>query len=157
MRKEFKSNPEVLAAIDELIDDHDGEGEEGADCSNDWMKLASRGGLIFVKDTTYMVFHAMELVVRKHFCKEKVEKLSPGSRSMLTALIHKDEDVEFYSCMLFSVVDEGVASILLNSMIKLWVTMRGFSFAGSWIELYKQHTKKSLQRSKGLRKTLFTD
>ena len=81
MRKEFNYKPEVLAAIDELIDDHDGEGEEGADCSNDWMKLASHGGLIFVKYTTYMVFHVMELVVRKHFCKEKVQILSPGSRS----------------------------------------------------------------------------
>ena len=157
MRKEFKSNPEILAAIDELIDDSKGEGDEGLDWSNDWMKLVSRGGLLFVKDTTYMVFHAMELVVRKHFCKELVAKLSPGSTSMLIELVRNDENVQFYSCMLFAEVEEGVASILLHSIIKLWVTMRGFSFASSWIELYKQNAKKSLQRSKGLRKTLFTD
>ena len=56
MRKEFKSNPDVLAAIEELIDDSNGEGDEGSDCSNDWTKLASHGGLLFMKDTTYYGF-----------------------------------------------------------------------------------------------------
>lgn len=156
MRKEFNYNPEVLAAIDELIDVSDGE-EEGFDGSSNWVKLANRGGLVFVKDTTYMVFYAMELVVRKHFCKERVEKLAPGSRALLTKDIHEDDDVKFYTSMLFATVEDCIASLLLQSIIKLWVTMRGFSFASSWIELYKQNTKKSLQRSKGLRKTLFTD
>ena len=141
MRKEFKSNLEVLAAIDELIDLNDGE-EEGLDCSNIWMKLASCGGLLFVKDTTYMVFHAMELVVRKHFCKDRVEKLTPGRRSMLIEHRHQDEDVEYYSLILFATVHDCITSILLHSIFKLWVTMRGFSFASSWIELYKQNMKK---------------
>ena len=121
-----------------FIDDSNGEGDEGSDCSNDWTKLASRGGLLFVKDTTYMVFHAMELVVRKHFCKERVEKLLPGSRSMLIQLVCEDEDVSFYSCMLFAEVEESVASILLHSIVKLWVTMRGFAFASSWRNKFGQ-------------------
>ena len=151
-KKEFKSNPDVLAAIDELIDDSNG--DESSDCSNDWMKLASRGGLHFVKDNTYMVFHAMEMVLRTYLCKDQVEKLTPGSRLMLVQLVRDDEDVTFYSCMLFAEVEEHVASTLLHCIIKLYVTMRGFAFASSWIELYKQNAKKSLQRSKGLRKTL---
>ena len=52
MWKKFKFNTDVLAAIDELIDFSYGE-EEDLDCSNNWMKLATRGGLIFVKNTTY--------------------------------------------------------------------------------------------------------
>ena len=66
-----------------------------------------------------MVFHAMELVVRKHFCKERVEKLSPDSKSMLIEHILEDEDVEFYSLMLFATVNDSIASVLLNSIIKL--------------------------------------
>ena len=50
--KIHKFNTDVLAAIDELIDFSYGE-EEDLDCSNNWMKLATRGGLIFVKNTTY--------------------------------------------------------------------------------------------------------
>lgn len=42
MRREFNSNPEVLAAIDELIDVSNGE-EGSLDGSNNWVKLASRG------------------------------------------------------------------------------------------------------------------
>ena len=157
MKKEYKSNPEVLLAIDELVDDNNGEGDEGSDYSNEWTKLTSRGGLIFIKDATCIAFHAMEVVVRQYFCKEKVDKLSPGGRDLLIQAIKENDDVAFYWCMVFADVEDSVATTLLHSIIKLWVTMRGFAFASSWIELYKQNAKKSLQRSKGLRKTLFTD
>ena len=42
-----------------------GEGES-SDATNDRTKLASRGGLLYMKATrsTYVVFHAVELVVR---------------------------------------------------------------------------------------------
>lgn len=127
MKKEFESNPDILAAaIDELIDDSNG--DESSDYSNDWMKLASPGALHFVNDNMYMVFHAMEMVVRTYFCKKQVEKLQPGSRSMLVQLVLDDENVAFYSCMLFAEVVERVASTLLHSIIKLYITMRGFTF-----------------------------
>ena len=34
---------------------------------------------------------------------------------------------------------------------------KGFSFAHAWLELYKQESKKTPQRSKGLRKNLIND
>ena len=55
-------NQEVLAAIDELVDESEGEGDEGSDNSRDWMKLVNHGGLFFVNDITYMTFHANEIV-----------------------------------------------------------------------------------------------
>ena len=64
---------------------------------------------------------------------------------MLIQLVCEYEDVSFYSCMLFAEVEESVASILLYSIVKPWVTMRGIAFASSWIELYKQNAKKSLE------------
>ena len=36
-------------------------------------------------------------------------------------------------------------------IVEEWVKIRGFSFAGSWLKLYKQRNKKTLQRSKGIR------
>ena len=115
------------------------------------IKLASRGRLIFVKDTTHMV----ELVLRKHICKEKVEKLSPGSRSMLTKLIHKDEDVEFYSCMLYIFSGGCIYSPELHGQ-SLGNNARIF-LCQLMDRTVQAHTKKSLQRSKSLRKSLFTD
>ena len=74
MKREFKSQPEVLAAIDELIDES--KEDDGCNSSNEWMKLMDRGGLVFVKDTTYMVFQAIEMVVRSHFCKDGIHTIS---------------------------------------------------------------------------------
>ena len=105
------SNTGVLATINELIDVDDG--EEELDCSNNLMKLANHSGLLFVKYTTYM---AMELVVKKHFCKKRVEKLTPESRFMLIEHICEDEDVEFYSSILFATVGDCITSILLHSI-----------------------------------------
>ena len=41
-------------------------------------------------------------------------------------------------------------------MVELYVTITGFSFATSCVELYKQSTKKTLQKGKGIRKEVFT-
>ena len=100
--------------------------------------------LLVVKSLVELVPYSFSIEGVKVFFSERL--CQDPLMLNITELIHKGEDVEFYTCMLFSVVDEGVASTLLNSTIKLWVTMRGFSFASSWIELY-QHTKTSLQRS----------
>ena len=51
-------------------------------------------------------------------------------------------------------MERKVGDELLKMIVEEWVKIRGFSFAGSWLELYKQRTKKTLQRSKGLRKVL---
>ena len=53
--------------------------------------------------------------------------------------------------------DEDEHSGILESFTKLWVTVRGHSFAKSTVEKYKQETKKSTTKSKGLRTRLFTD
>ena len=43
---------------------------------------------------------------------------------------------------------------LLSRIIGLWVTIRGFSFARSQMQMYKQASKKGTQRAKALRKDL---
>ena len=43
---------------------------------------------------------------------------------------------------------------LLHHIIKLWVTIRGFSIATSWLEDYKRVMNTTTQKSAGLRKGL---
>ena len=43
---------------------------------------------------------------------------------------------------------------LLSRIIGLWVTIPGFSFARSQMQMYKQASKKGTQRVKALRKDL---
>ena len=56
--------------------------------------------------------------------------------------------------MLTTDIEEEPAKALLSMIIDLYITVRGFSFTKSFMEQYKQATKKSVQKSKALRKTL---
>ena len=38
---------------------------------------------------------------------------------------------------------------LLEETVSLWVTIRGVSLAGTWMEVYKQETKKNYKEVKG--------
>ena len=50
--------------------------------------------------------------------------------------------------------EEEEAEALLEQVVKMWVTIRGFSYASAWVEKCKTASAKSLQKSKGLRKKL---
>ena len=47
--------------------------------------------------------------------------------------------------------EENEADALLHMLVDHWVTIRGYSFASSYVERYKQKQKKTVQKSKGLR------
>ena len=63
-----------------------------------------------------------------------------------------NEDVLFFWNMVSSTIQEEVADEVLKRIVELYVTIRGFSFAKSYLEIYKQKNKKRLQKSKSLRK-----
>ena len=58
-------------------------------------------------------------------------------------------------CILTADVSDADATV--EMLVKLWIVIHGFSFASAWLELHKQRKKKSLQRSKALRKDNYYD
>ena len=50
--------------------------------------------------------------------------------------------------------DEEESVELLRNIVKLGLTIRGFSIAGQWMEIYKKYSSKTTKKSKSLRKTL---
>ena len=46
------------------------------------------------------------------------------------------------------------SDVLLKEIIKLWITNRGFSITGYWMELYKEKEKNTIKKSRGLRKSM---
>ena len=56
--------------------------------------------------------------------------------------------------MLTADVDDTKSAVVLGMLVKLWITVRGFSFTSAWLELYKQRKKAGLEKSKALRKEL---
>lgn len=65
-----------------------------------------------------------------------------------------NDEVLFQWCMLTTGVSDSDGALVLEILVKLWVTIRGFSFAGAWLKQFKQRKKKTLQKSKALRKDL---
>ena len=67
----------------------------------------------------------------------------------------EDEDVQFNWTLISQDLDSyEEAQELLYEIVRLWVTIRGFSIATMWMETYKQATKQTKQKSTGLRKHL---
>ena len=76
-------------------------------------------------------------------------------RQTLANSIITDDDVQFY-WRLTGTMDEVTGANYLELITQKWITIRGFSFANSIMEMYKQQSKKGTGKSKGLRTKLFT-
>ena len=104
--------------------------------------------------SVYAFFVSIELVVRRFYQLKKATELQPGMKDVIVASVLQDDDVELQWSLLSLELEEKDRLKLMNMIINDWINIRGFSFAGSYIELYKQATKKSLQKSKPLRAKL---
>lgn len=132
-------------------DDLEGEEEE---VGEEWTNMIDRGGLQHVHYDKYTLFYLME-DVRKHLTVDTLHKQQSGSKDIIDTVL-KSEDISFQWSMLASTLGHDVSQTLLNMIVKEYVTLRGFAFGASCLELYKQRTKKTLQKKKGIRKKLFT-
>lgn len=129
-------------------------GEESSlmEYTSKWISLCNRGGLFEINDISYLMFRDIELKVRK--CLFSIlGRTTTCGRETIICSVASDLNVQFYWGMLsVDIEDEDSAIQLLKEIIGLWVTMRGFTIAGCWLEHYKQATKAHAQ--KGLRKEL---
>ena len=133
-----------IIADNEETEEHD---------SEKWIKSIDRGGLIHVGDITYMLFLSMEMELRKHLTAVNATS-STGIKHNALQQILKNDDVLFYWGVTSVNWDAVESTKLLELIVEHWITVRGFSFASSFMEKYKKSTKKTTQKSKGIRKTL---
>lgn len=122
------------------------------DESEEWTMAIDRGGLKHIDDNTYMVFATMELVLRQYLSSKKASEI-PGLQEV-TEKMTSCEDVLFHWSMVSVNWGEEESRILLHMIAEHWLKLRGFSFASALVEKYKQTQKKSIQKSKALRKQL---
>ena len=71
-------------------------------------------------------------------------------------IIHDEEMISRWD-VLMAEVECNEGNMLLKMLVELYITIRGFSFAKTLVEEYKQFTKKTTQKSKALRKTVAND
>ena len=83
--------------------------------------------------------------VREHFRFGALEDSKERCRERLTTALSSNDEVLLHWCMLTAEIEEIHAQTVLDMLVSLWVTIRGFSFASAFIEMYKQEKKKGLQ------------
>ena len=135
-----------------LVEMNGPEENDTVDESEDWTRLINRGGLTQVGNLTYGVFLSMELAIRQFLSRDPSQF---GSiKAKLKELIQSDDDIHFYWAIVSVGWEEEESQVLLEQIIQEYVTIRGFSFASAWMEKYKKAQKKTIQKSKGVRKEL---
>ena len=123
-----------------------------------WTKTVDRGGLWHISDQTYGVFVIMEEIIRRHLSLAGVATPTENARQVLVDVTRKNEDLLFEwdmlsaevedEDMLSAEVEEEVSVAVLHKIIDLYVTVRGFGFATSCLEIYKQAHQTTLQKKK---------
>ena len=116
-----------------------------------------RGGLWHINDSTYSIFYLMEEIIRRRFLASNVKTFSPETKKGLLDTIPSNEDLLFQWILVTYTIGDDMGSTILRKIAELYVSIRGFAFASSCLELYKQQYKKRTQKSKSLRKKLVTD
>ena len=130
-------------------------GDEDSDRgTEEWTNTIDRGGLWHVNDNTYIVFCVLEVEIRKHLNITAAKDLDNGTKETILKAVLKNEDLLFQWALVTSNSDDEVGQKVLELICELYLTVRGFAFAKSCLELYKQTHKKSIQKSKALRKSI---
>ena len=121
--------------------------------TKEWMRLVDRGGLFQVNDNGYLFFRALELRTRQVLPQHLMHPSQ--SKDSLLQELKNDEDVQFLWCMVsVDISDSEDADQLLTDIIELWVTIRGFSVTGAWMDQYKKSSQKTVKKKKALRKII---
>ncbi len=125
--------------------------------TEDWINAIDRGGLWHVNDDVYAIFYMIEEEIRSYLVVSSAKSLNSETKATLLKAVLTNEDLLFKWSLLSSTVDESVGKVILKKIAELYITVRGFAFASSCLELYKQKFKKKTQKSKSLRKKLATE
>ena len=123
----------------------------------EWLVNIDRGGLFYINDSTFSFFKAIEIKTQALLPQHLAAKgdVPDKSKNDLIQKIVDDEDVEFlWSVLSIDIPDEAGAAKLLNDIVNMWVTIRGFAVVSNWLEQYKIAQKHTVKKSKRLRKKL---
>ena len=128
------------------------------DYTKECVEKVNRGGLFDISDEDYRLFISIEMSMRKklaeHLKKQRVTEASSEGESAIIEFVIKNDDVQFYWSMLSIDMEEEHNSELLQHIVQLWLTIRGFSISKAWMENYKCAAKSGISKSKSLRKNL---
>lgn len=153
---EKKIDSDFAASVIECLSSMSISGDESdlMEYTRKWTMEVNRGGLFEINDLTYTLFKDIEIKVRYHLFMAFHSKSSDNRTEIIKAVTDSD-DVKFYWTILsVDIPVEDHAIQLLEEIVGLWVSIRGFSIAGGWLERHKHIMKVNTAKTKALRKDL---
>lgn len=139
-----------LEALKDLRGDETKEAEE----SEEWTASIDRGALVYISNAAHQFLCAVEYCMRQHMQVNKTRDMSDTFRQDMSTRILDDDDVRFHWVIVSCGMEDDISERLLESIIYLYITIRGFSFASAILERYKSETKKGTQKAKTLRQSI---
>ena len=91
----------------------------------------------------------MEEEIRQKLKKDSASKFKVGTKTEILVGLMQNEELLFQWCIVVrTTVNDDSSPVLLRQIAELYLTVRGFAFATSCLDLYKQAHKKTLQKKK---------
>ena len=121
-----------------------------------WTNAIDRGGLWHVSDDVYMTFLTLEIEIRHYFNIYSLTELNNTMKRRILESTSKNEDLLFQWTIVSADADDSISTEVLRRISELYLTVRGFAFAKTVLEMYKQCNKKQVHKSRAQRKELAT-
>ena len=157
LKKYEQSTPEYVECLSAMA--VAGDDSSLLEYTSKWTREINRGGLYEINDMCYSLFREIEIMTRQHLpsilSQSTLSDSDCNKKEIVISAVLGNESVQFYWTMLsVDISNEERAIKLLREIVTLWITIRGFSIAGEWLEKYKQNMKSGTRKSKSLRKEL---
>ena len=150
-----EGDEEILTGLNHFVEKDRNEAA-AATTSAAWVEEVDRGGLTRITEEVHQFFVALEGSVRSYLTLSKAHTMDDTTRSRVKSEVFADSDVQFNWCLtgIILKVGEDTAEELLEMCIDKWLTIRGYSFADSIQEIFKQQAKKGTAKAKALCKAI---
>ena len=112
-----------------------GDGVSSSSESERWMGMINRGGLWTISDQAYDIFLIMEEEIRRKYALASNKQ---WCASTCSEAILRNDDLRFQWCIVAAAIEHDSSELLLQKIVDLYVTVRGFAFATSCLEMFKQ-------------------
>ena len=151
---EASSKPRKTQMLSMLVNlvDNEAEGDHDLSTAEEWVNAIDRGGLCHISEHAYMFFVAMEEEVQCNIKNTPDDKITNEFKAKLK------DNITYVKCYWSDIIqneeEDDDADAVLDMIIDLWITIRGYAYCSSWIEFHKKEHQRGLQKSKALRKTL---
>ena len=120
-----------------------------------WISLTNRGGLTIISDSAFEFFVRVE---RKCRTLLNISSVSVSRQidinKIAEDLTHMEEICSLSSHLFSNHVEDDYQLNLVEKILRLYLTIRGFSFARGWLEQYKKASRSVVPGSKSLRSRL---